>query len=130
MRDLLYVLFPLLVLLGALVVFVAALRLDRRMSRGAHSAGPADVPRPAPAGQAALPWELQAIEDQLRLSATPTSSTVPRHDLSATVNRLMRAAGFNLPHEQIPPGASPERLAQAIAKIEHRLGLPPLEEGP
>ncbi|MCP3992992.1 MAG: hypothetical protein GY724_28275 [Actinomycetia bacterium] len=126
MTDLLVDLFPLFVIIGILVVFLTAARLDRRMSRGAHSAGPAEVPRPTPAGQEQVPWELRSIEDQVQLVSTHTTSAVPRYDLTATVNRLMTASGLTDPRDQLPMTASEADLATAITKIEARLELAPL----
>ena len=125
--DILLQVYPWAVALGVVVVFIAALRLDRRMSRGAHSAGPADVPRPAPPGQAEIPWELEAIEGQLRLAAGRTSLAVQRYDLTATVNRLLVAAGLTGAHHQLPMTATEDQLDHAITLIERQLELPPLE---
>jgi hypothetical protein len=125
----LFELFPLLVVIGVLIVVVGALRLDRRMSRGAYSAGPTEVPRPDPAGQAAVPWELRAIEDQLRMASAQSSQAVPRYDLTATVNRLLTAAGLTDPRHQLPVTATEAELAAAVTKIEQQLGLPPLHGG-
>jgi hypothetical protein len=124
--DLLLTLFPLFVVLGMLGVFLAALRLDRRMSRGAHSAGPAEVPRPTPAGQEQVPWELRSIEDQVRLVSRSATTAVPRYDLTATVNRLITASGLTDPWDQLPVTASEADLVAAISKIERQLGLAPI----
>ena len=121
--------FPLLAVLALVVIGFLALRLDRRMSRSAYSAGPIDVPRPKPVGQEPTPWELQAIDDQLRLVINHGSAAVPRYDLTATVNRLVAAAGLSDKGAQLPITANEAQLAAAIAQIEHRLELPPLTEG-
>ncbi len=126
MTDLLIGLFPLFVILGVLSLFFAALRLDRRMSRGAHSAGPTEAPRPAPVGQEQVPWELRSIENQLRSVPIHTTGAVPRYHLTATVNRLITASGLANPLDQLPMAATEADLARAIAKIEARLGLAPL----
>lgn len=126
MTGLLIDLFPLFVVIGVVVVFVAALRLDRRMSRGSHSAGPAEVPRPSPVGQEQVPWELRSIEDQVRLVSAQRAMAVPRYDLTATVNRLLMASGLTDPGDQLPMTASEADLVAAVSKIERRLGLAPL----
>ena len=124
--ELLIDLFPVIVVIGVVVVFIAALRLDRRMSRGAHSAGPAEVPRPTPVGQEQVPWELRSIEDQVRVMSRSATTAVPRYDLTATVNRLMAASGLTDPRDQLPVTASEADLVIAVSKIERRLGLAPI----
>ena len=121
-------LFPVLAGLALLITAVLAFRLNRRMSRAAYSAGPLEIPRPKPAGQEPTPWELRAIDGQLRL-LNHGSTPVPRYDLTATVNRLVVAAGFNDGRDQLPMTADHAQLAAAITRIEHRLELPPLTEG-
>lgn len=119
--------FPVLVIAGALVVLGLALRLDRRLSRSAYSAGPIETEVAQPAGQARTPWELQAIDDQLTRATSGGSLAVPRYDLTATVNRLITAAGLPA-HEELPITADLNQLAAAITRIEARLGLPPLTD--
>ncbi len=126
MTDLLIDLFPLFVIVGTMSLFFAALRLDRRMSRGAHSAGPTEAPRPAPVGQEQVPWELRSIENQLRSVPIRTTGAVPRHELTATVNRLMMASGLTNPLDQLPITATEADMTRAVAKMETRLGLAPL----
>jgi len=117
--------FPFLVVGAVVVVLVLALRLDRRLSRGAYSAGPWETERPTPPGQERTPWELKAIDDQLILATGAGGAAVPRYDLTATVNRLITAAGLP-PREQLPLSANLQDLSAAIGLIEDRLGLPPL----
>ncbi|MGF1598725.1 MAG: hypothetical protein ACFCVK_17655 [Acidimicrobiales bacterium] len=126
MIDTLLALFPLFVLAAAVAAVVLAVRLDRRMSRAATSAGPVEMERARPPGQEQTPWELQAIDDQLHLAHSGGPSAVPRYDLTATVNRLLQAAGLDQPGDQLPPNADPAQLAAAISRIEERLGLGPL----
>lgn len=119
--------FPLVVAVIVVVIVVLTFRLDRRMSRGAYSAGPLDVVEARPPGQERTPWELRAIEDQLQLAMSAGTSAVPRYDLAATVNRLISAAG--LPDDvQLPVTADLHELNLAITRIEQRLELPPLTE--
>ena len=120
--------FPFFVAVTVIVLLVLALRLDRRMSRGASSAGDLEPERPAPIGLTETPWEIKAIDDQLR-AMTVRSSAVRRHDLTATVNRLVTAAGLPVEH-QLPLDADQNELASAIAAIERQLDLPPLPRGP
>lgn len=127
MTSLLIAAFPVLVVIGLLAVLVFAFRLDRRMGRGPHSAGPRIPDIPAPIGQARTPWELKAIEDQLLLTRHRTGPVVSRYDLTATVNRLTVAAGLDDPGYQLPVTADEQQLAAAIARIEDQLGLAPLE---
>ncbi|MEZ5412358.1 MAG: hypothetical protein R2761_30270 [Acidimicrobiales bacterium] len=127
--DQLAALFPIVVVVAVVVVLVLALRLDRRLSRGAYSAGPWETERPTPPGQERTPWELKAIDDQLILAAGAGGAAVPRYDLTATVNRLITAAGLP-PREQLPLSANLQDLSAAIGLIEDRLGLPPLTADP
>jgi hypothetical protein len=127
MVDGVVTIFPILAGVLAAVVLVLAVRLDRRMSRAAHSAGRREQERPAPPGQTKTPWELQAIEDQLQLMRAQSSRAVPRYDLNATVNRLIVAARLDAPGDQLPITADERQLAAAITRIETRLGLPPLD---
>lgn len=123
--DQLEIAFPVLVVVAVVVLLVLALRLDRRLSRGAYSAGPWETERPKPPGQERTPWELKAIDDQLILATGAGGAAVPRYDLTATVNRLITAAGLP-PREQLPLSANLQELSTAIGLIEDRLGLPPL----
>ena len=125
MTELVATAFPFLVAFAAVVAFVAMVRLDRRMSRAAHSAGARTAHDPQPLGQQRTPWELQSIDDQLRIARSNT--TVRGHDLAATVNRLISAAGFDDPGDQLSASADEAHLASAIGRIETHLGLPPLE---
>jgi hypothetical protein len=127
MIDRLIELFPLVAVVAVVVVLMLALRLDRRLSRGAFSAGPMDIERSRPAGQERTPWELLAIDDQLVLATGSAGPAVPRYDLTATVNRLITAAGLPA-HHQLPITANLDQLATAISHIEDRLGLPPLAD--
>jgi len=127
MIDLLVSVFPIIAGVVAVVVLLLALRLDRKMSRGASSAGPRDPERPVPAGQTRTPWELQAIEDQLQLMRIQSDRAVPRYDLNATVNRLIVAARLDAPEDQLPITADEAEIGAAITKIEDRLGLAPLD---
>ena len=120
--------FPVLVGSVAVIVLVLAVRLDRSMGRAAFSAGPRDPERPTPPGQTRTPWELQAIEDQLKSLRLHSGRAVPRYDLNATVNRLIVAARFDESDDQLPITADEAEVADAIARIEDRLGLPPLED--
>ena len=129
MTDLIVQAFPLLVVAVVITVLVLAVRLDRRLSRGSYSAGPRERLQPSPPGQERSPWELQAIEDQLRTVVTPHAPVVRHYDLTATVNRLTTAAGLHEPHHQLPITATEADLAVAITRIEHQLALPPLTEG-
>lgn len=122
-------LFPLLIMAAVLGIGFLALRLDQRTSRSSYSAGPIEIPRPRPVGQEPTPWELRAIDDQLRLVVNHGSTAVPRYDVAATVNRLTTAAGLTDPRDQLPVTASEAELAAAITLIEHRLELRPLTEG-
>jgi hypothetical protein len=121
-------LFPLAVLAGLAIVFILAIRLNRRVSRGTGSAGDLEPSRPEPVGQARTPWEVRAIDDQIRM-LRHRSVTAPRHDLTATVNRLIAAAGLAA-DQQLPLDANREQLEAAVARMEHQLGLPPLSAGP
>ncbi|MEM7272537.1 MAG: hypothetical protein AAF547_05605 [Actinomycetota bacterium] len=115
-------LFPLLVVVAGLVLAVLAFRLDRRLSRGARSAGPREVVRPVPVGLQQTPWELQALHDQVQL---PTGSAV-RRELIHTVNKLTEAAGVTDPNYRLPPEASDAAIAGVILHLEQRLELPPV----
>ena len=121
--------FPLLGGFAALVIGFLAFRLKRRLDRSAYSAGPIEIPRPKPFGQEVTPWELRSIENQLRLLVNHGSPAVPRYDLTATVNRLVVAAGMTDAKDQVPVTANEAQLAAAISRIEQQLGLPPLTEG-
>ncbi|MGI9616221.1 MAG: hypothetical protein ACR2QO_25120 [Acidimicrobiales bacterium] len=127
MVDLLVSAFPLIAGGVAVIVLVLAVRLDRKLSRGAYSAGPRDPERPAPPGQKRTPWELQAIEDQLQLMRTQSGRAVPRYDLNATVNRLIVAARLDDQDYQLPITADEAEIGAAVSRIEDRLGLDPFD---
>jgi hypothetical protein len=114
--------FPLLVAVVSIALIVFLIRLDRRLSRGALSAGPRDPQRAEPPGLQRTPWELKAIDDQLLASPGHRA----RIDLTKTVNRLIRAAGIDDPARLLRPDASDHEIAAAISSLEQRLELPPL----
>ncbi len=115
-------LFPLLVFLTGLVLALLVFRLNRRLSRGAQNAGPRYVLRPEQAGLQRTPWELRAIDDQIRL--TPNSRA--RTDLVNTINRLTKAAGEPDPAYLLAPNATDAHIAAVVDRLELRLELPPL----
>lgn len=115
-------LFPWLVVLATAALGIFAFRLNRRLSRGAQSAGPRDVVRPDQVGLQRTPWELTAIDDQIRVPA----NTRARNDLVNTINRLTRAAGVTDPNFLLPPHASDTMIEAVIDHLERRLELGPL----
>lgn len=114
--------FPLLVVVGGLVLAFFVFRLNRRLSRGAQNAGPRYVMRPQQAGLQRTPWELRAIDDQILL---PPNSRA-RTDLVHTINRLTKAAGETDPAYLLGPHASDTDIAAVVDRLEQRLELPPL----
>ena len=115
--------FPLLVVLVTLVLLGLLFRLDRRLSRGALSAGPRQPVRPDPPGLLQTPWELQAIHDQL--GGHPGDRL--RADLVKTVNRLIEAAGIADPAARLPFDATDHEIHTVVAELERRLELGPLQ---
>lgn len=120
--SLLATLFPWLVALAAILLIVLAIRLDRRVSRGSQSAGPREVPRPEPLGLQQTPWELQALDDQVKVP--PRTSA--RRELIHTVNRLTEAAGVTDPRYVLAPDAGDDAVTAVILHLEQRMELPPL----
>ncbi len=114
--------FPLLVFVASLALAFFIFRLNRRLSRGAQSAGPREVVRPDQVGLQRTPWELRAIDDQIRVPANSRA----RHDLVNTINRLTKAAGVSDPAYLLPPNAEDAMIAAVIDHLERRLELPPL----
>ena len=115
-------LFPWLVVVTTIVLLILLVRLDRRLSRGALSAGPRSPGRAEPPGLQQTPWELKAIDDQLHSSPGHRA----REDLTKTVNRLIQAAGVDDPTRLLPPTASDHEIASVISQLERQLELPPL----
>ena len=113
--------FPLLVFLATLLLAFFAIRLSRRLSRGSQSAGPREVVRPQQVGLQQTPWELSAIDEQLRSGWNARG----RIDLVTTVNRLTTAAGLHDPALQLPTNASDEHISRVVAHLEHHLELTP-----
>lgn len=130
MASWLATIFPALVVLTVVASAALAVRLERKMSRAAHSAGPAQTEQPRPPGQEKTPWELNAIEDQLRLTTHPGGAAVPRYDLTATLNRLLSAAGFSEPNQQLAITANEAQLSAAVTRLEEHLGLAPIDSPP
>ncbi|MEM7323659.1 MAG: hypothetical protein AAF531_11295 [Actinomycetota bacterium] len=124
--DLVVTLFPWLIVLAALVLVVLAFRLDKRISRGARSAGPREVPHPEPVGLQQTPWELEALHEQVRVRR----GTAARRELIHTVNRLTEAAGVTDPRFQLHPESGDDAVAAVILHLEQRMELPPLVETP
>lgn len=118
--------FPLLVFVASAALVIFVIRLDRRLSRGARSAGPREVVRPAPVGLQRTPWELKALNDQLRMSSNHRA----RSDLVQTINRLSRAAGLQEPRFFLTPDASDAMIAAVVDHLERLLELPPLPPMP
>lgn len=117
--------FPLLVILLFLALMALLYRLDRRLSRGSLSPGPREPVRAEPPGLLQTPWELQAIDDQLRGYPGDRHRT----DLIKTVNRLIGAAGIAEPAAQLPFDATDHEIETVIAELERRLELGPLVPG-
>ena len=117
--------FPVLVVLVTIVLLILLFRLDQRLSRGSLNAGPREPVRPDPPGLLQTPWELQAIDDQLR------SHPGDRHrsDLVKTVNRLIEASGITEPAARLPFDASDHEIHTVIAELERRLELGPIDLG-
>lgn len=114
---------PFLAFVALIVIVLLMIRLGRRVSRGSESAGPRHTERPTPVGLRRTPWEVEAIDRQLR----SRRDSPARRDLVATVNRLSAAA---LQHgaitEQIPKlpiDADNERIASVMARLESRMEL-------
>lgn len=116
-------LFPVLVFLATVALVVFAIRLDRRLSRGSQSAGPREVMQPEQVGLQRTPWELKALDDQVRSGANRQA----RHDLVQTINRLTTAAGITDPAYRLDTNANDHMIANVISLLEQRLELPPLE---
>lgn len=115
------------VLVGIMMIGLLALlyRLDRRLSRGSLSPGPREPVMPNPPGLLATPWELQAIDEQLR--GRPGDRH--RSDLVKTVNRLIGSAGVRDPIAQLPFDATDHEIQNVMAELERRLELQPLLPG-
>lgn len=110
---------PAIALLAAIGLSILLLRLNQRISRGSRSAGPRTVEPPSPAGLTATPWELEAIDLQLR---SPMDS-VARRDLVATVNRLITASRDRTDLAPIPLDASNRDVERVVEVLESRLDL-------
>lgn len=110
---------PAITLLAAIGLSILLLRLNQRISRGSRSAGPRTVEPPSPAGLTATPWELEAIDLQLR---SPMDS-VARRDLVATVNRLITASRDRTDLAPIPLDASNRDVERVVEVLESRLDL-------
>lgn len=110
---------PAIALLAAVGLTILLIRLNRRVSRGSRSAGPRTVEPPSPAGLTATPWELEAIDLQLR---SPRDS-VARRDLVATVNRLITASRDRTDLAPIPLDASNDDVERVVEVLESRLDL-------
>ncbi len=128
MTEALTTLFPVAVFLVVVAVVVLGVRLNLHLGQGSTSAGPLEIDRGEPPGQEATPWELNAIEHQLRTAVAPGTGSVRRYDLTATINRLSASAGLNRPEDQLPITADEDDLTAAVARLEQRLGLAPLGE--
>ena len=115
--------FPLLVTLATLALGIFAFRLDRRLSRGSQNAGPRYVVRPEQVGLQRTPWELTALDDQVRAGGNRQA----RQDLIQTVNRLTAAAGITDPAYTLTTNANDHMIANVISLLEQRLELAPLE---
>jgi hypothetical protein len=118
--------FPFLVVVAALALAFLAFRLNLRVSRGSQSAGPRDLVRPAPVGLQRTPWELKALDDQVRASTNHRA----RGDLVHTVNRLTRASGIDDPALILAPDADDATISAIVDHLERRLELPPLMPTP
>lgn len=110
---------PLIAVVAVIGVSLLLLRLNRRVSRGSRSAGPRFVETPTPTGLTATPWELEAIDLQLR---SPKQSAA-RQDLVATVNRLITAGRDRADLAPIPLDATNDDIERVVEILESRLDL-------
>jgi len=110
---------PLIAVVALIGLTLLLTRLNRRVSRGSRSAGPRSVEAPRPPGLTATPWELEAIDLQLR---SPANSTA-RRDLVATVNRLIAAGRDRNDLVPIPLDASNADIERVVEALESRLDL-------
>ncbi len=118
-------LLPFVIGLAAVGLIILLVRLNRRVSRGSRSAGPRRVDPPNPAGLTATPWELEAIDLQLR---SPKKSA-GRRDLVATVNRLITASRDRTELAPIPLDATNDDIERVIEVLESHLDLRPDRNG-
>lgn len=114
-------LLPLIWFLGACGLLALMIRLSRRVSQTSRTAGPRETPRPDPVGLTATPWELEAIDLQLR---APMDS-LARRDLVATVNRLITASRDRAKLAPLPLTASNTEIDRVVAELESKLDLGP-----
>lgn len=115
-------LFPVFVVLFVVGLLALLYRLDRRLSRGSLNPGPREPVRAEPPGLLQTPWELQAIDDQLRGYPGDRHRT----DLIKTVNRLITASGIAGPEAQLPFDAADHEIELVVTELERRLELGPL----
>ncbi len=110
---------PLIVFCAFIGLTILLIRLNRRISRGSRSAGPRTVEPPSPVGLTATPWELEAIDLQLRSPA----DSIARRDLISTVNRLITAGRDRTDLVPISLDASNDDIARVVTVLESRLDL-------
>ena len=82
--------------------------------------------RPVPPGLLPTPWELRAIDEQLRGRPGDRHRT----DLVKTVNRLIGSAGIREPAARLPFDATDHEIELVMAELERRLELGPLPRQP
>lgn len=117
--------FPVLVAVAMVVMLVLLVRLERRVSRGSLSPGPREPVEAKPPGLLATPWELRAIDEQLR--GLPGDRH--RSDLVKTVNRLITSSGIRDETIRLPFDATDAEIETVIAELERRLELGQLLPG-
>ena len=104
------------------LLWVLTVRLLRRTGKAPKNAGPAQVLIPSPPGQQGVPWELQAINNQLPYE----SNTKAKPQLIFALNRIIEGAGVAATGcFYLPANASVQQVSAAISLLEANLNLGP-----
>lgn len=109
-------LYPWLLTLGLIALFITLFRLDRKISRGPLDAGERHRKPVRPPGQDSVPWELRKLDAQLTAGRD-------RPELIQMINRLINEADLGGRHLELATNASNDQIGEVVSLLEQHLAL-------
>jgi len=120
---------PFFVVVVALALIVAAVRLHARLSVPMRSAGNWHQEQPPKPGVKETPPQLRSIDGQVLAWMSTRPGAPQRQELAATMNQLLDAV-YASDYDALSSRSTTEDLISVLDRLEAELALPPLEGNP